>query len=858
MEHDLDAVHVWLELLHGGSDGYVHVCSTGNWEGLVCETTEQAIGYVKLTDLRKPSGIYVRATTLGRRLVSGERGGNKDTKCLPGLWGDVDIAGPGHRTERVLPPDEGSAVRIITESALPEPSLWVRSGGGLYPWWLLDEPRCVNPDDPDEMQVLLSLSATWQDLIAHSATQLGWYYGTECKDLARVLRIPGTVNRKVPTDPKLCHIAEDLGGGRRYTIDELYHVMTSGLVVLNKPERTILAPRTPTPGAPGETPGDALESIPWDDPLLLGSDWQLHHQVGGTGYWTRPGKSRKDGHSATTGYDSGRDRMYVFSSATALPAEEPLTKFAVHSFLHHGGDFSAAAAHLRKLGYGGHEFHEVELARPWDYDPNLPAVQPGEPFAPPEPATETVRWRRFNWDDIGNGHRFAQRYGSVVRWLVDAEQWAIQTNGKWVKVTEGPIDAMTSQLIEDLPILEAEAYSEESTFADNGKAMPSERDQFLKWAAKQRMDGRVRAMISRAKGRVNLHASVSDFDKDPMLLNCKNGVLDLRTATLHPHDPSQLFMEQASTKWNQNAQCPRWLAYLEKTIPNVEERGYLQRIAGYCLTGDVSEQSMFIHHGFGANGKSVFLEVMGRVMGSYSIVINSATLMAKDYEGNHNADVARMAGKRLLRTSETNVGKRLDEGQVKLLTGGDDAILARFPYQRYPFEFWPTGKINLGTNHAPNVSNADSIWRRIKLIGWDVVIQEHERDKQLARKILAEEAAGVLAWAVAGCLEWQKLRGLDEPMDSKARVAAYRVDQDTLADFLFDCVRKAAGATETSTKSYQMYRIWCDLNGVREMTQKSFVLAMEERGYRRYRDKHSRGFLGITVLHPGRAEIVQE
>lgn len=853
MEHvsvDLDAVRTWLELLHGQSDGLIHVCSAGNWQGQVCETVDQAVSYVKLTDLRNPSGIYVRATTLRERPEQFRRGGESNSACLPAVWGDIDIAGPGHKTTKPLVPDEATALQLIETSGLPTPSIWVRSGGGMYPWWLLDQPRCLtSPDEEGDLQWLL---ATWQDVIAHAAEKLGFFYGTECKDLARVLRIPGTVNRKVPDDPRLCHVADNLGSGNTWTVDDLYDAAVTELPKLHRPERTILVPRVVVPGAPDESPGDALESVPWDDPLLLGSDWQLHHQIGATCYWTRPGKSRRDGYSATTGYDPGRDRMFVFSSSTPLPVDEPLTKFAVHAYLSHGGDFSAAAAHLRKIGLGGHQFHETEV-EPWS--PELPSSTPDEPVTPTQPVAETQAWRKFSWDDIGNGERFEQRYGSAVRWLVDAEQWAIRTGGRWKKVSESPLDAMAQQLIQDLPRLEAEAYSEEAEVAQNGKAMPSERDLFMKWVAKQRMDSRVRAMISRAKAQLNLHAESKDFDQDPMLLNCKNGVLDLRNATLLPHGPDQLFMERAGTSWDETAQCPRWMTYLEKTIPNEEERAYLQRIAGYCLTGDISEQSMFIHHGFGANGKSVFLEVLGKVMGSYSIVIDSSTLMAKNYEGTHNADVARMAGKRLLRTSETNVGKRLDEGQVKLLTGGDDAILARFPYQRYPFEFWPTGKINLGTNHAPNVSNADSIWRRIKLIGWDVVIQEHERDKQLAKKILATEAPGVLAWAVQGCLEWQRRGGLDEPLDSKARVSAYRVDQDVLADFLFDCVREVPHFKETSTQAYQMYRIWCDLNGVRSMAQKSFVMALEERGFKRYRDMHARGFVGIRVVHPSHSEI---
>lgn len=840
MNVDLDAVKDWLDLLHGDSTGFMHVCSTGNWEGLVCENTEQALGYVKTIDLRQPSGIYIRATTINtNQLLPGSRGSNKDTACLPGLWADVDVAGPGHKHDPTkkqgleLPPTFDDAVRIVVDSGLPDPTLWINSGGGLYPWWLLREP--VTIQDPEHLETVETLSEHWQMILANSAKQLGWHYGTETKDLARVLRLPGTINRKVSGAPRLCRVATELGGGTTYSFGELFQAAIQNLPKVQRPERPLPA-RVTESGDDDLTPGDALEDMPWDHPMLLGLDWELHHRVGDTSYWTRPGKSRKDGYSATTGYDPGRDRLYVFSSSTPLPTLEPLNKFAVYSYLNHNGDFASAAAELRRRGMGGRRTVEVAAPEPWNPTP------PEEPVV-----TGTVRWSRFSWDDLGNAERFAFRYSDRVRWLVDAERWVVYGDGRWEEATEAQATVLVHQLIDDLPRLETDLYSDEPMVAANGKQMPTEREQFLTWVAKQRMDARIRAMLRNAVGRPELHAKSSEFDRNPMLLNCLNGVLDLRTATLYPHRPDQFLMQQATTNWDENAKCPMWLEYLSRTMPDPEMQAYLKRITGYSITGDVSERVVFIHHGGGNNGKSVYLDAMGRILGSYSITVAAETLMSKQFQGNHNADIARMTKRRFLRTSESNLGRHLDEGQIKLLAGGDDKIVARYPYQRYPIEFYPTGKLNFATNHFPEASDSNSIWRRIRLVSWDTKIPDHEIIKHLTDELVREERSGILAWAVQGCLEWQRI-GLAIPATAELRELEHRDNVSVIRQFLMDSSREENGHQETFSHIYQVYRNWCDANGQRAMTGKALSMALQERGYQRWRTQNAKGFIGLRMI----------
>ncbi len=843
MELNRELVRNWLEILHGDSKGLLQVCSTANWAGHSCESIEEALSYVEFLELNRPQGIYLRATTIKDKLPPGKRGKASDSASLPGLWADIDIAGPGHRSEKPLPRNEGQATNIVAESGLPEPTLWIHSGGGLYPWWLLHEAVDLTGDE-EYMQVAAQLIKNWQKILAFSAEQQGLHYGTEVGNLDRVLRIPGTVNRKIPEAPMLCQVVTDIGG-TMYTFDQLVDSISSNMSKIeavtparnSTPKPTVPAPAAP----PGHvSPGDAIEQLPWEHELLL-ADWQIHHVSDGITYWTRPGKSTRLGYSATTGKDANRDRLYVFTSETPLPAEEPLNKFGVYAWLHHGGNFSAAAAELRRLGYGTPASAQSELEE-FVYE-GVPIDRDGDEVA------QSNGWSRYSWDDLGNAERFAARYSNQVMWVHNIGQWALYEEGSWRIVEESLVGTLAQELIKELPQLEAGLYDATPGEPDKrGKPGPSVQEQFLAWVAKQRSSVKLRSMVYQARSQRSLQGTRDMFDQHHMLLNCQNGVLDLTTGQLGPHDSSLHFTQKAHVNWEPDAECPLWEDYLRKTIPDPEERAYLQRIAGYSLTGDVSEQALFVHYGpFGNNGKSVFLEVMGALMGDYSIGVMASTLMSKPYEGNANEDVARMAGKRFMRTSETNVGRQLNEGQVKLLTGGDDVITARHLYQG-SFDFRPTGKIHLATNHAPKVSNADSIWRRIHVIGWDVQISAEERDRHLSRKILNQERAGVLAWAVAGAIEWQR-KGLAPPVSSQKRVETYREDQDVVGEFITDSIRETEEAVTPFSQIYRTYENWCQANGVKHpLSGPALSKALQERGYTRHRTKSAKCFKGITVL----------
>ena len=274
---------------------------------------------------------------------------------------------------------------------------------------------------------------------------------------------------------------------------------------------------------------------------------------------------------------------------------------------------------------------------------------------------------------------------------------------------------------------------------------------------------------------------------------------------------------------------------------------FLQRAVGYALTGETSEQCLFIFWGGGANGKSTFLQAMSHVLGDYSMSTPTETLLVKRRGAIPN-DVARLKGARFVVACEADAENRLAESLIKQMTGGD-TISARFLHQEW-FDFEPTHKVFFGTNHKPVIKGTDyAIWRRIRLVPFEITIPEDERDKSLPEKLKAE-AAGILAWAVQGCLNWQQ-NGLGAPEEVKAATDSYREEMDMLGEFLKDRCRQSQLMARVSSKDlYEAYTAWCQDNGQEPVGQRAFVSALKEKGFKRSRIGNGgvRGWIGVELI----------
>jgi putative DNA primase/helicase len=319
------------------------------------------------------------------------------------------------------------------------------------------------------------------------------------------------------------------------------------------------------------------------------------------------------------------------------------------------------------------------------------------------------------------------------------------------------------------------------------------------------------------------------LDTDPWLLNVDNGTLDLRTGQLRPHRREDRITKLAPVAYDPLATCPQWEAFLDCIFDkNKNLIDFVQRLFGYSLTGEVSEQALVFLYGTGANGKSTFLLVLQALLGEYAEQAAPELLLQKKGDS-HPTEVADLFGRRVAVSTEVEAGRSWSEVQIKQLTGGD-RIKARFMRKDF-FEFQPTHKLFVAANHKPRVRGTDNgIWRRIRLIPFCVTIPEHARDKNLVKKLQAE-LPGILAWAVRGCLAWQK-DGLGEPAEVKAATEAYREEMDALGEFFDDCCIVGPKVEAKAQDLYGAYVKWCETNGERPMGQRSFGMALRERGFK--------------------------
>jgi putative DNA primase/helicase len=341
------------------------------------------------------------------------------------------------------------------------------------------------------------------------------------------------------------------------------------------------------------------------------------------------------------------------------------------------------------------------------------------------------------------------------------------------------------------------------------------------------------AMIDLARSVESVSCKNSMFNTNPFLLCVANGVVDLQKGTLLPFEKSYLISIQTNIKYSKDAKCPRWDAWLKQMQPKEEMREYLQRAAGYTLTGDVSEQCLFFCHGVGMNGKTTFVETLCKLLGEYHLKSNAKALMVKKNDSSINNDVAQMAGRRMVSASELNDNQQFDESVVKDITGGD-AISARFLHKEF-FEFHAGFKLWLYGNHEPRVKGKDlGIWRRIKKIWWKVTISESEKDGFLQEKF-GLELDGILAWAVEGCKKWVT-DGLHEPEDIKQAVEEYKQSMDSLSDFFEEYCVFHPQAKISKAELWEAYR--------------AYLKKIEEKGY-----EHQRGFNAEIKQRQGISEV---
>jgi putative DNA primase/helicase len=447
----------------------------------------------------------------------------------------------------------------------------------------------------------------------------------------------------------------------------------------------------------------------------------------------------------------------------------------------------------------------------------------------------------YNVTDLGNARRLIHRHGRNLRYCWLWRKWLVWDGKRWVKDDTGEVYRLAKETVSSI-YQEAAAAPNDETRKELGKH-----------ATRSEAGARIKEMVDLARSDVPVVPD--ELDASPDLLNTESGTIDLRTGELREHRREDLITKIAPTKYRPDAAAPTWEAFLERVLPGENLRAFVQRAVGYSATGDTSEQCMFINHGGGANGKSTFQEALSAALGDYAMRTPTEMLLARRADGVPN-DVARLKGARLVSASETEDGRRLAESRIKDLTG-QDTITARFMKAEW-FDFAPTHKLWLSTNHKPEIRGTDAaIWRRIRLVPWTVTIPPAEQDKKLPIA-LRQELAGILAWVVRGCLQWRR-QGLHAPNEVRKATGEYRAEMDVLAGFLAECCELDTGHWEYAKDLYECYKRWCDENGERPEPQRKFGGRLGERGFQRDRGgSRGAGIWRGVRLTEGEKEVLRD
>ncbi|UTR05419.1 phage/plasmid primase, P4 family [Alkalihalobacillus sp. LMS6] len=472
-------------------------------------------------------------------------------------------------------------------------------------------------------------------------------------------------------------------------------------------------------------------------------------------------------------------------------------------------------------------------------------------FTPPKPyevffpQKEDQQFKKrkpfFKLTELGNAERIVYEHGKDIKYCPERE-WLIWDNKRWVEDSKKHIETITAKTLRTIY-----KDADESSSEDVAKKLNE-------WAQKcERRSVRINSILD---ARPMVSVTNDELDKHPFLFNVRNGVIDLKTGKLINHDRDYLFTKIADIDYDKDAKCPNWNKFLESIFQddqgNVDHEliRFMQKAIGYTLTGDISEQQMFFLFGTGRNGKSTFINTIQRILGAYGKQTNSDTFIRKKNDSGINNDIARLDKARFVSAVESEEGQQLSESLVKQITGGE-RMMARFMRQEF-FEFTPEFKVFFTTNHPPVIRGADEgIWRRICQIPFKVTIPKDKIDRRLPQKLEAE-MPGILAWAVEGCLLWQR-EGLEQPQSIKKATQEYREDMDILGPFIAEkCVVDPSAKVEAK-EMYADYKEYCIGNGEFELKNRAFYRMLESRGFKKARGTDNKNFfygIGLARQNP--------
>jgi len=446
-------------------------------------------------------------------------------------------------------------------------------------------------------------------------------------------------------------------------------------------------------------------------------------------------------------------------------------------------------------------------------------------------------------NDLGNAELLSESYGDMIQYCIEKREWLCWRDNEHVWATD---DGYFFEILCDIVRMRTEEVQRADHF-ETGDDYLLDSKKVKLWANSSGASGHIQSLAKLASRMIKHRVSKSALDANPYLLGCKNGILDLRTATVRPGQKRDMMTMLCNANYISNAKCPRFEAFLRDITLNRQELiDYLQEMLGYALSGLTTEQVLFLLLGFGANGKSTFLRLFQSLLGIYAWTTPLSTFVYGEHRG-IRSDIAAFQGKRLVLSMEMNHGKRLDEALIKTATG-EDAITARFLYKNES-QFTSEAKIIIAANAEPVVVGGDlGIFRRIKVVPFDAVFMGAQDNKALFAE-LVQETDGILRWAVEGFQRWFSRGRLNEPAIVADASAEYKEKMDIVGEFIkYFCCTKNKDDRTSIALLFETFDAWCKKSCFESIGKKLFSTQLQQKGLKRAKSGPKRQFKGIKLL----------
>lgn len=666
------------------------------------------------------------------------------------------------------------ALACIEAARLPRPTILAESGGGIHAWWRL-------------VEMLLDMAA-WTDRQKALAKALG--SDRTVHDRPRIMRLPGTVNWKYPEQP-VARVVE-LHPERRYGFDEVIPTLDLGMTAEECEAAEAVASSSIAVEAEVEagSMGDVSRRFIYSGRLLPSGGrretmFTVACDLSARGWDEREATRvlmERMGQIGLTDEELADCPRQIHNAFTGEREPLPTSNGTASLNGHARSEAAEKKAKQREAKKAAQITAVIESA----------GTGAAEPLNLKKPHTldEKAAARRLALESAGT-LRYCVQWQKWLNW--DGRRWRVEAdNGAAVEAAKRLGDSLWSEL----RLLNR-----------------AEQDAALQFVRGMGSAKRLFGVVSLLRSEPAIAVRVEQLDRQPFLLNLRNGTLDLNTLELVPHDPRHLITQMAEVTYGEQAESELWERFINDATDGDEElAAFLQRAAGVALTGSVRDEILYCHYGRGANGKSTYLDALRQLLGDYAGVAPPSFLAHRNTEG-HPTELAAMHGKRLVAAIEMEGGCRMRESLVKSLTGGD-AIQAR-RMREDPWTVEPSWKMHVSFNEAPRVSGTDDgIKRRLCVIPWRVSFDGARRDSTLKERLCADgpERGGILNWAIAGLRAWQ-IGGISPPDCVKAFTEEFSRQQDSFGQFLDECCDLGTGHRVESGAFYREFTAWLERRG---------------------------------------------